>query len=64
MDFFGEAALVGTPEDVIAQIEHYRSDCRLTALVCALPLPGMPAHQIRAGMELFAREVIPRFRGS
>jgi alkanesulfonate monooxygenase SsuD/methylene tetrahydromethanopterin reductase-like flavin-dependent oxidoreductase (luciferase family) len=63
MDFFGEAALVGTPEDVIAQIEDYRSRSRLTDLVCAMALPGMPAHQIRAGMELFAREVIPRFRG-
>jgi alkanesulfonate monooxygenase SsuD/methylene tetrahydromethanopterin reductase-like flavin-dependent oxidoreductase (luciferase family) len=64
MDFFGEAALVGTPEDVAAQIEDYRSHRRLTHLVCAMPLPGMPAHQIRAGMELFAREVIPRFRES
>ena len=64
MDFFGEAALIGTPEDVAAQIDDYRSNCRLTHLVCALPLPGMPAQQILSGMELFAREVIPRFRGS
>ena len=47
MDFFGEAALVGTPADVIAQIEDYRSRSRLTDLVCAMALPGMPAHQIR-----------------
>lgn len=64
MDFFGEQALVGTPQDVIEQIEDYRSRGRLTDLVCMLPLPGMPPQQIRAGMELFAREVIPYFRRS
>ena len=62
MNFFGEPILVGTPEDVIAQIEEYSSHCRLTHLVCAMALPGMPAHQIRAGMELFAGKVIPHFR--
>ena len=64
MDFFGEDALVGTPEDVITKIEDYRSRSRLTHLVCGIALPGMPEHQIRSGMELFAREVIPHFRGS
>ena len=64
MNFFGEPTLVGTPDDVIAQIEEYRSRCRLTHLVSAMALPGMPVHQIRAGMELFAEKVIPHFRGS
>jgi alkanesulfonate monooxygenase SsuD/methylene tetrahydromethanopterin reductase-like flavin-dependent oxidoreductase (luciferase family) len=64
MDFFGEEALVGTPQDVIEGIEDYRSRGRLTHLVCMLPLPGMPPPQIRAGMELLAREVIPHFRPS
>ena len=64
MEFFGEATLVGTPEQVIAQIEDYRSHFRLTHLVCAMALPGMPTHQIRTGMELFAGKVIPHFRGS
>jgi alkanesulfonate monooxygenase SsuD/methylene tetrahydromethanopterin reductase-like flavin-dependent oxidoreductase (luciferase family) len=62
-DFFTERALIGTPDDVIAQIAEYRSRSRLTDLVCGMALPGMPAEQIRAGMELFAREVIPHFRG-
>ncbi len=61
-DFFGEAALVGTPDEVIAQIEDYRTSSRLTDLVCGMALPGMPPDQIRAGMELFAREIIPHFR--
>jgi alkanesulfonate monooxygenase SsuD/methylene tetrahydromethanopterin reductase-like flavin-dependent oxidoreductase (luciferase family) len=63
MDFFGEDVLVGTPEDVIAKIEDYRSRSRLTHLVCAIALPGMPPQQIRCSMELFACEVIPYFRG-
>lgn len=62
LEFFGEGTLVGTPDDVIAQIEEYRARSRLTDLVCGMALPGMPPDQIRAGMELFAREVIPHFR--
>ena len=64
MDFFGEDMLVGTPHDVIEKIEAYRSRSRLTHLVSGMALPGMPPHQIRSGMELFAREVIPHFRTS
>jgi alkanesulfonate monooxygenase SsuD/methylene tetrahydromethanopterin reductase-like flavin-dependent oxidoreductase (luciferase family) len=63
-DFFGEKAIIGTPEDAIDQIEEFRSQGRLTDLVCALPLPGMTPSQIRAGMELFAREVIAHFHQS
>jgi alkanesulfonate monooxygenase SsuD/methylene tetrahydromethanopterin reductase-like flavin-dependent oxidoreductase (luciferase family) len=62
-DFFTERAMIGTPDDVIAQIEEYRANSRLTDLVCGMALPGMPPDQIRAGMELFAREVISHFRG-
>src|SRR5262245_4014539 len=46
MDFFGEDMLVGTPQDVIEKIETYRSRSRLTHLVAAMALPGMPPHQI------------------
>jgi alkanesulfonate monooxygenase SsuD/methylene tetrahydromethanopterin reductase-like flavin-dependent oxidoreductase (luciferase family) len=62
MDFFGEPVLVGTPEDVADGIAEYRSRSRLTHLVCGMALPGMPPDQIRSGMDLFAREVIPHFR--
>lgn len=61
-DFFTESALVGTPDDVISQIEEYRAHSRLTDLVCSMALPGMPPSQIRTAMELFAKEVIPNFR--
>ena len=61
-DFFTERALVGTPDDVIGRIAEYRAHSRLTDLVCSMALPGMPPDQIRTGMKLFAREVIPHFR--
>jgi alkanesulfonate monooxygenase SsuD/methylene tetrahydromethanopterin reductase-like flavin-dependent oxidoreductase (luciferase family) len=62
MSFFGEEVLVGTPADVVEGIEDYRSRARLTHLVCMLPLPGMTPDEIRAGMQLLAGEVMPRFR--
>jgi len=62
-DFFNERTLVGTPDDVVAQIAEHCAHSRLTDLVCGMALPGMPPEQIHASMELFAREVIPHFRG-
>jgi alkanesulfonate monooxygenase SsuD/methylene tetrahydromethanopterin reductase-like flavin-dependent oxidoreductase (luciferase family) len=64
MDVFGEPALVGTPEDVIGPIEDYCTRGRITHFVCMTPLPGMAPEHIHAGMELFAREVIPHFRST
>jgi alkanesulfonate monooxygenase SsuD/methylene tetrahydromethanopterin reductase-like flavin-dependent oxidoreductase (luciferase family) len=61
-DFFGEQALVGTPEDAVEQLEDYLSRGRITHLVCKLSLPGMTTEEIRAGMQLFARDVMPHFR--
>jgi alkanesulfonate monooxygenase SsuD/methylene tetrahydromethanopterin reductase-like flavin-dependent oxidoreductase (luciferase family) len=61
-DFFGEQALVGTPQDVIPAIEEYVTRAGVTDFILALPLPGLSPGEIRAGMELFAKEVIPCFR--
>lgn len=62
-NFFGEEAIVGTPADAIEALEDYCGSMRLTHLVCAMAMPGMAPHHIRSGMELFARTVIPHFRG-
>lgn len=61
-DFLGEQAIVGTPQDAIEMIEEYQTRGRMTHFVCYFPTSGMPAHLIRDGMTLFAREVIPHFR--
>jgi hypothetical protein len=47
---------------VIPKIEEYVSRGGITDLVCSLPMPGISAADIRAGMELFAKDVIPHFR--
>ena len=62
MNFFGERAIVGTPEDAIREIEDYRSRGRLTHLVMAMVLPGLAPNLARSSMELFAREVAPHFK--
>ena len=61
-NFFGEQALVGTPDDVIPAIEEYVTRAGVTDFILALPMPGISPADIRAGMVLFAREVIPHFR--
>jgi alkanesulfonate monooxygenase SsuD/methylene tetrahydromethanopterin reductase-like flavin-dependent oxidoreductase (luciferase family) len=61
-DFFGERATVGTPADVIRQIEDYRASARVTHFAATLAMPGMSAADVRGGMRLFAAEVMPHFR--
>jgi len=60
--FFGEDAIVGTPKDAAEMIDDYTKRGRLTHLVCATAMPGLPPHQVRDSMALFARQVIPKFR--
>jgi alkanesulfonate monooxygenase SsuD/methylene tetrahydromethanopterin reductase-like flavin-dependent oxidoreductase (luciferase family) len=61
-DFFGEPALVGTPQDVVADLEAYLRRGRLTHLVCAMALPGIGPQDLRTSMRLFAEQVMPHFR--
>jgi alkanesulfonate monooxygenase SsuD/methylene tetrahydromethanopterin reductase-like flavin-dependent oxidoreductase (luciferase family) len=61
-NFFGEDAIVGTPDDVVPQIEEYVTRGGITDLVCSLPMPGISPDDIRSGMKLFADQVIPHFR--
>lgn len=60
--FFGEDAIVGTAKDACEMIADYVSRGRVTHLVTAQALPGLAPHHIRASMELFAKEVVPRFK--
>ncbi|MGE3391937.1 MAG: LLM class flavin-dependent oxidoreductase [Gammaproteobacteria bacterium] len=60
--FFGEDAIVGTPKDACEMIADYVSKGRVTHLVTAQALPGLHPSHIRASMELFAKQVAPRFR--
>jgi probable F420-dependent oxidoreductase len=61
---FGEPLIVGTPEDAVRMIEDYRKRTRVTHLCMATALPGVEPEKIRTSLELFAKEVIPHFRGT
>jgi alkanesulfonate monooxygenase SsuD/methylene tetrahydromethanopterin reductase-like flavin-dependent oxidoreductase (luciferase family) len=59
---FPGAPIVGTPEECIRAIEHYRQETRVTHLILGMHLPGLAPTKVRHSMELFAREVMPHFR--
>ena len=55
---FLEHQLVGTPEQVAAQVRRYR-EIGITQLAINTAQPGRPAESRRRSMERFARDVIP-----
>ena len=62
LSFFQAPLAVGSPDDVVRDLERYRDAGRVTHLVMWMQLPGMPAQKARRSMELFAKEVMPRLR--
>jgi probable F420-dependent oxidoreductase len=56
----GDAFMVGTPDEAIAQIEQIEQHA--THLALGLALPGIDPKKVRASMKLFADKVIPHFR--
>ncbi|HZO82151.1 MAG TPA: LLM class flavin-dependent oxidoreductase [Candidatus Binataceae bacterium] len=62
LSFFQAPLAIGTPDDVASEIERYQKETRVSHLVMWMQMPGMPARKARRSMELFAKEVMPRFR--
>ena len=62
LSFFQAPLAVGTPDDVVRDLQRYSEAGRVTHLVMWMQLPGMPALKARRSMELFAKEVMPRLR--
>ena len=56
---YAAAALVGTPDDVLAELEHVRDVLGRFELHVVPCFGGMSAEQADASLELFAREVLP-----
>jgi alkanesulfonate monooxygenase SsuD/methylene tetrahydromethanopterin reductase-like flavin-dependent oxidoreductase (luciferase family) len=56
-----DLALVGTPDQIVAQVERYRQ-AGVTHLFARLSLDEMPVDVAQQTIELFGREVIPRTR--
>ena len=53
-----DVALVGTPEQIVAQAERYRA-AGVTHIFCRLSLDAMPEDVVRRTITLLGREVIP-----
>jgi len=62
LTFFQAPIAIGSPDDVARDISEYSKAGRVTHLAMWMQLPGMPAEKARRSMELFAKEVMPRFR--
>lgn len=58
---FKERYLIGTPDDVIPKIHTLRDRVGMTELSCWTQLPGVDGANVRASVELFAKEVMPEF---
>ena len=60
-DLVRETLAFGSPDTVARHIEHMRS-LRVGHILCWMNFGGLPQDKIRRSMELFAHEVMPRFR--
>ena len=61
--FFGEEVIVGTPEDARGMLADYVTRGRMTHLVLMTAMPGLAPQHVRDCMQLFARTVLPAYRG-
>jgi alkanesulfonate monooxygenase SsuD/methylene tetrahydromethanopterin reductase-like flavin-dependent oxidoreductase (luciferase family) len=60
-DLVRETLAFGSPDTVARHIEHMR-DLGVGQVLCWMNFGGLPQDRIHRSMELFAREVMPRFR--
>ena len=56
-----ETLAIGSPDTVAAKIAEMR-DLGVGEVLCWMNFGGLPQARVRRSMELFAREVLPRFR--
>jgi alkanesulfonate monooxygenase SsuD/methylene tetrahydromethanopterin reductase-like flavin-dependent oxidoreductase (luciferase family) len=60
-DLVRETVAFGSPDTVAERIEQLRA-LGVGEVLCWMNFGGLPQHQVRRSMDLFAREVMPRFR--
>jgi len=61
-DLVRETLAFGSPDTVASHMEHMRS-LGVGHVLCWMNFGGLAQDKVRRSMELFAREVMPRFRG-
>lgn len=54
--------LVGSPETIISQIQHFQETFGMDHLICRLYFPGLPHTFIMNEIQLLAKEVLPAFQ--
>jgi alkanesulfonate monooxygenase SsuD/methylene tetrahydromethanopterin reductase-like flavin-dependent oxidoreductase (luciferase family) len=59
-----EGLMIGTLHEVISKLEKFRAEYSCTHFIMASQLPGMDPAIVTRSLELFARDVMPRFRDS
>jgi alkanesulfonate monooxygenase SsuD/methylene tetrahydromethanopterin reductase-like flavin-dependent oxidoreductase (luciferase family) len=57
-----ENLMIGTADEVAGKLERFQREYACTHFIMATQLPGMDAALARRSLELFAREVMPKFR--
>jgi alkanesulfonate monooxygenase SsuD/methylene tetrahydromethanopterin reductase-like flavin-dependent oxidoreductase (luciferase family) len=60
-ELVAESVAFGSPDTVAARVEEFRR-LGVGEMLCWMNFGGLPQDRVRRSMELFAREVIPRFR--
>jgi alkanesulfonate monooxygenase SsuD/methylene tetrahydromethanopterin reductase-like flavin-dependent oxidoreductase (luciferase family) len=55
--------MIGTPDEVAGKLEKFRAEFTCTHFVMATQLPGLDPVKATRSSELFAKEVMPHFRG-
>jgi alkanesulfonate monooxygenase SsuD/methylene tetrahydromethanopterin reductase-like flavin-dependent oxidoreductase (luciferase family) len=53
--------ILGTPEDAIEKVREVRDDAGINRISCWFRIGGLEHRKVMTSMELFAREVMPRF---
>ena len=59
-----EHFMIGTPEQVMAKMEKFVSEYRCTDFIMNSQFPGIDPAKATRSMELFAKEVMPKFRSA
>ena len=55
--------LLGSPDDVVGEIQRYEKDLGVNYLIFRMQWPGMPQDKVLEQIELMGRHVIPRVKG-
>jgi alkanesulfonate monooxygenase SsuD/methylene tetrahydromethanopterin reductase-like flavin-dependent oxidoreductase (luciferase family) len=61
---YGELCLVGSPDDIIQQVERAHQQTGLNHIECRVRLPGLRAAQVERTIQLLGQRVLPYFRES